>query len=301
MRPTVTGILMVLTCGGAFGQSADAMTTFEVASIRPSEPPSGRGMRVGGTGGPGTKDPTRIAYENMSLSNLVTMAYDLKRYQYAGPGWMDTERFDITAKIPEGATKEQFRMMMQNLLKERFKLEVHHDQKEMPGFQLVVAKGGPKLTEAVEEPAVKDGGPEAGPPPGGFPKITMDKEGYPVLPPGRGPMTIMMNGRARMRFSGESMEEFAGTLGNQLGKPVWDATGLKGKYDFNVYWTSEGRVPPPSPPPGGAAPPVASNPDESGPNIYAAIQEQLGLRLEAKKATVDLVAVDHCEKVPTEN
>jgi len=78
-------------------------------------------------------------------------------------------------------------------------------------------------------------------------------------------MTIMLNGRARMRFSGSPLEQFAGTLGNQLGKPVWDATGLKGKCDFSVYWTSEGgRIPPLPPPPGVVAPPVASSPDEFG-------------------------------------
>ncbi|SPF54617.1 hypothetical protein SBA4_6520006 [Candidatus Sulfopaludibacter sp. SbA4] len=89
-------------------------------------------------------------------------------------------------------------------------------------------------------------------------------------------MTIMLNGRARMRFSGSPLEQFAGTLGNQLGKPVWDAAGLKGKCDFSVYWTSEGgRIPPLPPPPGVVAPPVASSPDESGPNVLNKIREGL--------------------------
>src|SRR5262249_4874450 len=127
MKRAFTGtFVMVLTCGGAFAQVADPMTQFEVASVKPSVPPAGRGpMRVGGTGGPGSKDPTRIQYENMSVTNLIVLAYDLKRYQYSGPSWLESERFDVTAKIPEGATREQFRVMMQNLLAERFKMVVH--------------------------------------------------------------------------------------------------------------------------------------------------------------------------------
>jgi uncharacterized protein (TIGR03435 family) len=268
-------------------------------------------MRVGGTGGPGTKDPTRIQYENMSLSNLITMAYDLKRYQYSGPSWLETERFDITAKIPEGATREQFRVMMQNLLADRFKLVVHREPKEMSGFLLVVARNGPKIKPTEEQPAPKDGAPDGPPPGGGPPRIQMDKEGFPILPsvgPGGrgGPMTIMMNGRARSQMSGSTMEQFAGFLANQIGKPVTDATGVQGKYDFSIYWASDRGIeggPLPPPPPPGAGGPIERTPDatESGPNIYTALQEQLGLKLDAKKVTVDLLVVDRCEKVPTEN
>ena len=304
MRVLVGTIAAVLACGRAFGQSADPMTTFEVASIKPSAPPTGRGMMVGGNGGPGTKDPTRINYVNMTLSGLVTLAYDLKRYQYTAPSWMETERFDITAKIPAGATREQFREMMQNLLKERFKLEVHREPKEMSGFQLLVAKNGPKFQEAVEEPEPKDSGPDGGGRRGDgpFPKPTMDKEGFPVLPAGRGQMTIMMNGKARMRFSGQTMEQFAGVIGNQISQPVVDATGLKGKFDFEFYWVSDrGLGGAPRPPSGEGGPPVASNPEETGPTIYAALQEQLGLRLESKKVPVSMLVVDRCEKAPTEN
>src|SRR6185369_276003 len=189
--------------------------TLEVASIKPSSVPMGGPMRVGSRGGPGTPDPGRYTTENMSLSNLISTAYDLKRYQYSGPSWLDGERFDIVAKVPEGATKEQFRVMLQNLLAERFKVAVHREKKEMQVYELLVAKGGLKIKESVEEPAeTPPGGPAAGssgtaappppppPPPGGggpMPRFELDKEGFPILPrsfAGKGPMMIMMNGRA---------------------------------------------------------------------------------------------------------
>lgn len=311
MMRVIAGIALTFFAScGAYGQSAEAPPAFEVASIRPAAPPEpSRGMRVGRSGGPGTKDPTRVTYENFSLSNLVTEAYDIKRYQISGPSWLDSERFDVKAKVPEGATKEQYRLMLQNLLAERFKLTLHHDKKEMPMYELVVAKNGPKMKESVDDPAPKDDPAPASPPPSGPPKFTMDKDGYPVLPPGSGPMTIMMNGRARMQVSKMSMQDFAGRLSGQVSRPVTDATGLKGKYDFILSWAADGMgprgpgglMPPPPPPPEGGVP-MASTPDlDSGPTLFAAIQQQLGLKLEPKKGLVDILVIDHMEKVPTEN
>jgi len=140
---------------------------------------------------------------------------------------MDRERFDITAKIPQGAAKEQFRVMMQNLLKERFKLEVHHEQKEMPGFQFVVAKGGPKLTKAVEEPAAKAGGPKGGAPPGGPPKFTMDKGGYPVLHPAN-------DDHAERAGTHAVFRESIGTVRGDVGKPVGQARLGRGRAEGEV-------------------------------------------------------------------
>jgi uncharacterized protein (TIGR03435 family) len=242
---------------------------------------------------------------------------------------MDTERFDIVAKVPKGATKEQFRVMLQNLLRERFKLTIHREKKDSQIYELVAAKNGPKLKESVEEPApadaAKNGGPDAGapgapppppppPPPGGMPRITMDKEGFPVLPPGmgkgRGPMIIMMNGKARAQGDGLSMEQIVTFLSNQIGKPVTDGTGLKGKYDLKLQWAPEsmGRGGMMPPPPGAGrgmgaegAGPVPSASEDSGPTFYAAIQDQLGLKLEQKKGQIDILVVDRAEKVPTEN
>src|ERR1039457_5492305 len=110
-------------------------------------------MRVRMSGGPGTPDPGQLTYTNVSLKNILTNAYNVKGYQLSGPKWLDSERFDITAKIPMGATKEQFQLMLQNLLAERFKLTLHHETKELPMYALVVGKGGSKLKESVEDDA----------------------------------------------------------------------------------------------------------------------------------------------------
>ena len=113
-------------------------------------------------GGPGSPDPGQITYSNVSLKQVLTNAYGIKSYQISGPKWLDSERFDIVAKIAMGSTKEQFQMMLQNLLAERFKLAVHHETKELPIYALVVGKGGPKLKETVDDSAATQGG-AAGP------------------------------------------------------------------------------------------------------------------------------------------
>ncbi len=146
-------------------------------------------------------------------------------------------------------------------------------------------------------------------------KLTMGRDGFPVLPAaagGRGAMAMtMMNGNARMTANGQTMAGLAEMLSNQLDLPVVDMTGLTGKYDYTLYFAPEGlagmRLPgglPPPPPPGEAAGgmPAASTPDaQSNPNLFTALQEQLGLKLEQRKGPVDLLVIDHLEKAPIEN
>jgi uncharacterized protein (TIGR03435 family) len=322
--------VVLLFCGAAYAQ------TFEVASIRPAAPlqmQDGGGMmvKVGSSGGPGTKDPIRATYRYQSLSALFIEAYDIRRNQLAGPAFLDTERFDINVKVPKGATKEEYKVMLQNLLTERFKVTLHHEKKETPVYELVVAKNGPKLKESKEEPKgeqpdvnpeglpevkldVLKGGP-GGPGPGA--PFKRDKDGFPILPPGS-TSNLMMNGRVMMGFSKGTMQDLATTLSGRLGKPVTDATGLKGKYDFTLSFAfamemqgmpSGGRgmvsgEPPLTPPPPGVdgAPPMPSAMSPGGgPTVFAAIQQQLGLKLEPKRGQVDVIVIDHIEKTPTEN
>jgi uncharacterized protein (TIGR03435 family) len=257
--------------------------TFEVASIKPGPPPDVRGMMVRTTGGPGTKDPERYNAENVSLQNLVMNAYDVKPYQITAPEWINNARFNVTAKVAAGATKEQFRQMLQNLLAERFGMKVHWETKEMPIYELVVAKGGPKLKDGEPEKPADPDQPRPAPP-----QFTTGKDGFPVLPPGDQAMTIMIaSGKAARRARRETMEQTASQLSFQLGRHVVDATGLKGKYDFTLYWQSED--------------PRNSTDGESGPTLMQAIQEQLGLKLEAKKGPVKILVVDSCTKTPAEN
>ncbi len=302
---------LALFCWGLSAQTP-AKPEFEVASIKPSPEPGGGGrmMRIGGRGGPGSKDPTRYTEQGMTMMDLLTVAYHVKRYQISGPEWLSSARFDINAKIPEGATKEDFGPMLQHLLAERFGLVVHHETKQMPVYDLVVfAKSGSKLKEHVEEPPRP---PKEGetPPPFTMPKLELDKDGFPALPAnfggGRGNSMIMMRDRARLWARGETMPQFVEWASDQLSKPVTDSTGLTGKYDFILSWRNESMgpmgAPMPPPPPGGGAAPLDNTADsEALPTLPSALQEQLGLKLEPKKGNVDLVVIDHVEKVPTEN
>ena len=331
----------ILAAAVALGQTAPDTLTFEVASVKPAAPPTPGRMMMGIRGGPGTSDPGQATFSNVTQRMLLAEAYGVQDYQISGPGWLDTERYEIVAKVPKGATKEQYRVMLQNLLAERFHLTLHHETKELPRYELVVAKGGPKLKEAAapaqpqsaDDPAAKDGTgtasaapppppppPDAGlgPPPGGGapPRMLMGKDGFPKLPPGmgRGGVIMMMTpAGARMIGSGQPMSKLADALARQLGRPVVDQTGLKGSYDFTLEFNPEGstggsmggmmRMPggPGGPPPGGGDGPGANPPEAESAGLFAALQQQLGLKLEQKKGALDVLVVDHTEKAPVEN
>ena len=294
MSPRFAALSAALATSFLHAQSPDPAIAFEVASIKAAPPPDGRGMTVSSSGGPGSKDPGRWTTQNWNLANLVSLAYNLNRYDYSGPDWMDTARFNISAKVPEGATKDQLRTMVENLLVERFKMKAHRENREMAGYDLVVGKNGAKLTEAVEDPP-----PDAQPPraPGALGALKMDGDGFPELPPGRDSTMIVMNGRARMRRHNSTMTDLASQMSFQLAKPVHDATGLAAKYDYVLFWSmGPARVPASSE--SGALP---APPEDTGPNLFNALQQQLGLKLEARKVTVSVLVVDHMERVPTEN
>lgn len=269
-------------------------------------------MMRGPQGGPGTQDPGRIRYSFTTLRDLLTIAYDVKRFQIQGPQWLDTEHYDVQATMPPETTKEQFRVMLQNLLAERFKMAVHHETKDLPMYSLIVAKSGPKLTVSKEEPAsASDAEPPAPPPPPPPGPMKLNADGFPNLPlpgGGRGGMfQVLMPNRARLLASKQTMKDLAERLSNTVSRPVVDMTGLTAKYDFTLTFSPEGLFNGAGmvmlgPPPGGGGRGPADGPDvETPPDLFAAIQAQLGLKLEAKKGPVDLVVVDRAEKTPTEN
>jgi uncharacterized protein (TIGR03435 family) len=263
MRRFGIGFWAVWLVGGAFARAQ----SFDVASVKP-HPQSGDGsIRVTMGGGPGTSDPGRLNYENVSLKAVLGKAFDVKSYQLTTPDWADSERFDITAKIPQGTTKEQFGVMLQNLLVERFKLTYHRDKKDLPAYVLVAGKNGPKM-KVSEAPAA--GGMSMG----------------------------MRPGKATMNASGMTMTQLVEMLANQVDRPIVDGTGLTGKYDFTLEFAPEMRNMPSMPMMAGGGPVTEG---ESAPSLFTAVQEQLGLRLEPKKAALDLIVVDHLEKTPTEN
>jgi uncharacterized protein (TIGR03435 family) len=281
--------------------------TFEVASVKPSAPLEGGGRRmIRMNGGPGTTDPGRITYTGVPLMLILTNAYDVKNFQINGPSWLDSEGFDISAKLPAGTTKEQARVMMQNLLAERFHLTLHHDTKHLQGYEMTVAKGGSKLKESAPEAAPAEGSSAAPPGLRGPPK--RDANGFPILD-GPGLMVMMNVGpkgpAAHLAAKSQPLSEVARMLSDQLRLPVIDKTGLTGKYDFQLEYSPEtawmGTIGMP-PPPGGASasgPPAAS--DEGGPDLLTAIRQQLGLKLDSKKLPVDILVIDRVDKVPVEN
>jgi uncharacterized protein (TIGR03435 family) len=242
--------------------------TFEVASVKPSPSTSGR-MTM-------KSDPGRISYTNITLKRVLLSAYDVKSYQISGPDWLETLRFDITAKVPEGASKEQILSMMQNLLATRFKMAVHRESKELPIYALLVAKNGPKIKPvSAESPGEEE---LAGM------KANEGKDGFPVLSL-QAPALIIetRNGRGRITAKEVPIARLADVLFGEVGRPVFDMTGLAGNYSFVFYFAPEGSA------------------DTSEPSIFAALQEQIGLRLEARKGPVELLVIDHAEKIPTEN
>ena len=303
MRSTVIRVAVFVLAGGSvFGQTPGKLE-FEVASVKLAAPQTGGRIFVGRQGGPGTPDPGRVTFTNTALKQLITLAYDLKPYQLTGPDWLDTERFDILATVPQGATKEQANVMMQNLLVDRFRLSFHKVTKEFPLYELVVGKNGHKLKASVEDPSAAADSPGAGPGRGGPPPV--GKDGFPTLPPGRRGMFIMMSQGGPMRIAAnlQSMTDLANMLSNQIGTPVVDKTGLGGTYDFSMEFVPDrvaaGGI-------GGAlvAPgtvPGASPTTFDGPTIFGAVQDQLGLKLERKKGPLDVMVIDGAERVPSEN
>jgi uncharacterized protein (TIGR03435 family) len=267
---------------------AQQLPTFEVASVKRSSGPT---SACGSNGGPGTHDPELYTNNCARLRGLIFEAYGLTYYneQVAGPGWIDSEPYDVATRIPPGTTKDQFRLMLQGLLAERFKLQVHRESRVLPVYTLVVAKGGPKLTPSNVSP-----GSVAAPP-----AASQDKDGFPVLPAGRAGMAASYSFGpsgpiAHWRAQGQTMAAFARMLSSSslnAGRPVIDKTGLDGKYDFTLAYDIPQRAE-------DGANPVASDPQLS---IADAVERQLGLRLIDTKQALDVIVVDRAERVPAEN
>jgi uncharacterized protein (TIGR03435 family) len=274
--------------------------TFDVASVKPFSQASVSGGRKGGGGGatgPGTSDPGRIHYTAIRLKDLLMTAYSVKDFQIVGPGWLDnideTTRFTIDATMPPETTKEQLREMLQSLLAERFKLTIHRETRVYPKYSMIVAKNGPKMKESAEMPAPKDDAASAAR--GGRGRGSTDAYGFPnwQTPPEGGTWRFFMNGRGRIGGARATMQDLANELTIYAFRtPVTDDTGLKGKYDFILTYSVTGWNGPT------VALPDAVDPL---PDVFGAVQSQLGLRLEPKKGPVEVIVIDSIEKKPTAN
>jgi len=213
------------------------------------------------------------------LKDLLTAAWEIKSYQVLGPDWIESERYDIVARIPPGTSREQFSIMLQNLLTERFKLTILQEKRDLPVFELMVAKNGPKLKPWVQDPSTLNASavPEAGPPPNG-------EDGIPI--PRLGQIAVIGgNGRVRIAARKAAVGKLADRLSAHLGRPVLDKTGLTGEYDYTLEFS----------------PATETAPDQDVRSLFTAVQDQLGLKLEPKKNSIDVVVIEKAEKIPTEN
>jgi uncharacterized protein (TIGR03435 family) len=330
MRILQVFALAGIVSGAALCQEAPAAAplAFEVATIKPTEPitagPGKMMIRMGVQ-----NDGAMVKYNGMTLKALVQNAYSVKDYQVTGAPWMDEQRFDISAKLPDGANKDQAPEMLQNLLKDRFKVTLHREKKDHPIYALVVGKGGPKLKASeitVDTPGASgasgpsDSGRSPAPPPPGGPGQTAMIGGRGGLPAGGMSMRIGPNG-GHIESKAVTLSRFAESISRFLDRPVVDQTAIEGNYDFAIDVSQEemgGMMAQmkgammmaggPGPMGGGGA--MAGGPAHGGPDgppnapeggsIFQSIQSY-GLKLEPKKAPMDMIAIDSAEKTPTEN
>jgi uncharacterized protein (TIGR03435 family) len=263
---------------------------FEVASVK---------LAVTGKfsqkGGPGTSDPGQIVYTNVDLNGLIFQAYDVRPYQLSLPAWMLETRFDVTAKLPAGATRKDLGLMIRNLLEERFQMKVHHEARETEAYALTVGKSGSKMT--AYPMALPEGFSD-----GMLPRLTgFDKDGFYIAPPGS-VMGMMWSadGQTRINMVREPIQQLCAFLARTVQRPVVDQTGLTGRYDAHLRFAVETDVPAQHPP-GEDDPAEAAKAGDPAPSLFQAIQSQLGLKLERKKLPVDILVIDSATKTPTEN
>jgi uncharacterized protein (TIGR03435 family) len=222
------------------------------------------------------------------MHTLLMTAYGLRMPdQLLGPNWLDKERYEIVAKVPRGATKEQLNLMLRSLLEERFQIKVHHETKQLPIYELTVVKKGviEKATLETDSPIPRD----AQLPPGprwGLIGRACGKSTEPVY-----------CGHARILGRQQSTADIADMVREMLGRLTLDKSGLTGKYDFVLDFAPE-SVNIPSVEPAGAAPALNA---ESYPAFSVALERQLGLQIESKKGPVEMLVIDRIEKVPTGN
>ena len=241
-----TLVLVLLDPGTSAQQSIAGQPRFEVAAIVPHADTSDMqaGIEV-------TESFVRI--RNLSLRAVIGIAYDVRDSRLVGPAQLDGRRFDITAKPPAGWTREQLPTLLRALLAERFKLVVHQEAKQVPGYALRAQPRGHRMR------------------------------------PSDGPRTYLTARPGLIVGNGRSVSELAPLLGQMVGTPVVDETGLKGTYDIKLVWTDQLSA---------VNAIVVAEPEIS---IFTALQEQLGLRLEPVKISTEVVVVDSVEGMPTPN
>jgi uncharacterized protein (TIGR03435 family) len=291
MGPVVIIAIMGLRLEAQIVPPAADAPAFEAASIRPA-------ADTGRRGGRGT--PGRFQGINLPARQLIRQAYDIHDSQIVGgPDWLATEGFDINATTGD-KPPDQMRFMMQTLLRDRFKLTFHTEKRELPIYALVMARSDGKMGSGLKRipdgecppPGARRGAPPAGGPPAAPPSFD---------PNAPGPCGSITFGPGRLLAHGVGIDQLARSIGGlpaitAFNRIVVNDTKLEGQYDFDFKWTNE-FGPRGGPPPAGPAPTPAPG-DE--PTLVTALQEQLGLKLDPRRATVDVLVIDSAEK-PSEN
>lgn len=268
----VLGLLSPSRVRGQSQSASEASSlSFDAVSIRPHRTPSGTACAF---------MPGRFVCKNAKMQWVIIRAYDVLGIQISGgPSWISSDRYDIEAKesdelyaelekLPRDQRRGKQRFLLQSMLEDRFQLKAHRETKELPVYALEVAKNGPKLKATNIQSA--------------------------------GPCTIRGTGEGN-RYQGCTVAILASYLPLAVGRVVLDRTGLEGRYDFTLEYADQDSAAVSSVPTGGGA--ASDNPlppAPSGPSVFTAVQEQLGLKLEATKGPVDVIVIDHIER-PSEN
>jgi uncharacterized protein (TIGR03435 family) len=224
---------------------------FEVATIKPADPDDrNSGFSLKGH---------RISIENTTMTSLICFAYSIHKSQIVNaPRWFDEQPWNIDG-VPdtEGSPNwNQYRRMLQKLLATRFGLQMHPDKRELSVYTLTVVKGGPKLEKSKDDP-----------------DALSDSSGHGI------------GAQQYMKFTNDSMTDFAKTMQLMVDRPVLDQTNVSGRYDFSLLWTPDA---------------MRATPTDTAPGLFTAVQEQLGLKLEATHAPTDVFVIDVATR-PTQN
>jgi uncharacterized protein (TIGR03435 family) len=273
---SLTTCACLVMLGLAFALQAADDPRFEVASIKASDPNPSNPMFIGMSA-----DGAMVTYTNITLRDCIQGAYRARDFQIVGPDWMTKARFEVSAKLRQGASLDQIPEMLQALLAERFGLEIRHEMKDQNVYALLVADSGAKLKPS--ERKADDNSPKA-------------------LGPDGKPRDLMMfgylPGGVAITAPSASLKSLVGLMSRFTARPVIDMTGITGQYDFSLTFAPETIIGPK----GGVFPgsDSAATSVESAPSLFDAVK-QYGLRLEARKAPVEMFIVTHLEKTPTEN
>jgi uncharacterized protein (TIGR03435 family) len=270
---------------------------FEVAAVKPSSESGGGGFKTKDGGGGGLRpalDHQRFNYTD-TLSGLIIRAYSVKGCPpiadctriLGGPDWLKKDRFSIQAKMPDGTpgyTFDQFlegqasqlQLMLQALLAERFNLKLHRETKQLPVYAMTVGKRGPKLRDAAEPEIIK------------FPDGSLRKNRSLLWTPALEPNGERSDRNVQMIVRDRSLQDLADTLSMFMGRPVLNRTGLQGTFDITMEYEKD--------------PDAANGPGAAltGPAMFTAFREQLGIKFEATRGPVEILVIDHAEK-PSEN